>query len=92
MSFQTLISAEELSNHLHQQDWVLVDCRFELADPGWGEEEYRILLFQVQYSHTDPFCWIKIFDMWDATLYLNPKNFVRPCRVLELAYFSGDRL
>ncbi len=31
--YQTLISAEDLQAHLRQPDWVVLDCRFDLASP-----------------------------------------------------------
>lgn len=39
--YTTLISTHELENHLGDPDWVLVDCRFDLADPAKGESDYR---------------------------------------------------
>lgn len=41
MSFTTLISSEQLAGHLDDPAWVVVDCRFSLADPGAGECAYR---------------------------------------------------
>lgn len=38
--FTTLITTEELAANLHDPDWVIVDCRFDLMDKEWGEEEY----------------------------------------------------
>lgn len=40
MPYTTFISVEELSSHLQDPDWVIVDCRFSLADPGKGRREY----------------------------------------------------
>lgn len=36
-----LLSTEELATHLADADWVIVDCRFDLAKPGWGFEQYQ---------------------------------------------------
>jgi thiosulfate/3-mercaptopyruvate sulfurtransferase len=41
--FDTLISTDELANHLNDPKWVLIDCRFDLADKEWGAEEYAVL-------------------------------------------------
>ncbi len=38
--FTTLITAPELARHLDQPDWVVVDCRFDLARPAGGREAY----------------------------------------------------
>jgi thiosulfate/3-mercaptopyruvate sulfurtransferase len=38
MSFTTLVSTGELAAHLG--DWVVVDCRFELANENWGRDQY----------------------------------------------------
>ncbi|HUA88930.1 MAG TPA: sulfurtransferase [Steroidobacteraceae bacterium] len=32
----TLIEPRELSAHLDDADWVIIDCRFDLARPAWG--------------------------------------------------------
>lgn len=41
--FETLISTNELADHLNDQNWVLIDCRFDLTDKEWGAEEYEVL-------------------------------------------------
>jgi len=38
--YTTLIEPAELAAHTHDPDWVVLDCRFELAKPAWGEAEY----------------------------------------------------
>jgi thiosulfate/3-mercaptopyruvate sulfurtransferase len=40
MSYRTVVSTELLATHL--STWVLVDCRFDLRDEGWGREQYRL--------------------------------------------------
>jgi thiosulfate/3-mercaptopyruvate sulfurtransferase len=40
--YTTLITAEELARHIDDPDWVVVDCRFDLANPLAGREGYRI--------------------------------------------------
>jgi thiosulfate/3-mercaptopyruvate sulfurtransferase len=41
MTYTTLISTGELSAHLNDPDWVIVDCRFSLADKEQGRHDYR---------------------------------------------------
>jgi thiosulfate/3-mercaptopyruvate sulfurtransferase len=41
MSYQSLISAVELANHLNKPDWLVFDCRFSLADSSAGARAYR---------------------------------------------------
>jgi thiosulfate/3-mercaptopyruvate sulfurtransferase len=36
MSKGPLLSSEELEQNLRNPDWVIVDCRFDLASPDWG--------------------------------------------------------
>jgi thiosulfate/3-mercaptopyruvate sulfurtransferase len=36
----TLIEPAELAAHLERPDWVIVDCRFDLVRPQWGEDVY----------------------------------------------------
>ncbi|WP_415887153.1 sulfurtransferase [Neptuniibacter sp. QD37_6] len=38
--FATIISAEELQNHISESDWVVFDCRFNLADTSAGKNAY----------------------------------------------------
>lgn len=40
MSFSTLIDPTTLAGVLHRPDIVIVDCRFDLQNPSWGESEY----------------------------------------------------
>ncbi|HVL51839.1 MAG TPA: sulfurtransferase [Actinomycetota bacterium] len=37
----TFISADELSKHLNEKGWVIVDCRYVLGRPQAGKESYR---------------------------------------------------
>lgn len=41
MSYSTLISAAELLPQLENPDWVIIDCRFALANPSAGAYAYR---------------------------------------------------
>lgn len=41
MSYSTLIDVAELSPHVGQDDWLLVDCRSDIADAGAGLRAYR---------------------------------------------------
>jgi thiosulfate/3-mercaptopyruvate sulfurtransferase len=36
----TLIEPHELAAHLEDPDWAIIDCRFDLARPGWGAQVY----------------------------------------------------
>ncbi|MCB0685576.1 MAG: sulfurtransferase [Saprospiraceae bacterium] len=40
MAFTTLIQSKDLIEHLHDQNWVIVDCRFYLGNTAQGELEY----------------------------------------------------
>ena len=39
--YTTLIPVETLAAHLDAPDWLVVDCRFDLAQPAAGETAYR---------------------------------------------------
>ncbi len=41
MNYTTLISAERLHQHLNDPDWIIIDCRFSLADTEAGFKAYR---------------------------------------------------
>lgn len=52
--FTSLISTQELSENLGKPNLVIVDCRFDLADKSWGEEEYaQIHIPGAVYAHQD---------------------------------------
>ena len=54
MDFDTIISTELLSNHLDDPHWVIIDCRFDLADPNWGEQAYlQSHIPGAVYAHLD---------------------------------------
>lgn len=38
--YRDLISTSVLAEHLGDPAWVIVDCRFDLADPAWGQNQY----------------------------------------------------
>lgn len=39
--FTSLISTLELADHLSHPNWIVVDCRFDLANPLWGFKDYQ---------------------------------------------------
>lgn len=54
MTYTTLISAENLHQHLNDRDWIVIDCRFSLADTEAGFKAYRHGHIQnARYAHLD---------------------------------------
>lgn len=54
MFYTTIISTEQLANHLDNPDWVIFDCRFSLADSEAGGKAYRLGHIQnARYVHLD---------------------------------------
>ena len=52
--FDTLIAPSRLAPLLGTPGLVVIDCRFDLERPGWGEEEYsRARLPHARYAHLD---------------------------------------
>ncbi len=52
--FTSIISTAELANHLSNPRWVIVDCRFDLAKPDWGQEAYlKEHIPGAVYAHLD---------------------------------------
>jgi thiosulfate/3-mercaptopyruvate sulfurtransferase len=41
MNFQTILPVAELVRHLEDPTWVVVDCRFSLAEPERGRHDYE---------------------------------------------------
>ena len=51
---KTLIDPSTLARHLHDPDWIVVDCRFDLTNPEKGEELYREAHIPgARYAHLD---------------------------------------
>ena len=54
MAFTTLINVDELASQLHNPNWVVIDCRFSLADTSQGENHFAISRIPgAQYAHLD---------------------------------------
>ncbi|MBA1148941.1 sulfurtransferase [Ectothiorhodospiraceae bacterium WFHF3C12] len=54
MAFHDLIDVDDLAARIDAPDWVVVDCRFDLADPAAGEARYREgRLPGARYAHLD---------------------------------------
>lgn len=54
MTFQTLISAQNLALHLHDPHWIIIDCRHDLADPQAGRAAYVAgHIPGAQFAHLD---------------------------------------
>lgn len=52
--FTTLIDANTLANHVSNPDWVVVDCRFDLADTDAGRRAYEMAHIPgAVYAHLD---------------------------------------
>lgn len=41
MTYTTLIDADALARHINDPDWVILDCRFDLANPELGHNAYE---------------------------------------------------
>ena len=53
-TFSALITTDQLAAHLTDSDWVIVDCRFDLAKPDWGFENYQQgHIAGATYAHLD---------------------------------------
>lgn len=54
MPFQTLISPETLKIYLGDDNWIIVDCRFSLADTAAGRRAYEVAHIPgAVYAHLD---------------------------------------
>lgn len=54
MTYTTLISTETLNQQLNNPDWIIVDCRFSLADTEAGAKAYRHgHIPNARYAHLD---------------------------------------
>lgn len=54
MIYKTLISTSKLARHLYNDDWVIVDCRFQLDDTEAGRQAYLDAHIPgARYAHLD---------------------------------------
>lgn len=54
MKFTTLVSIDELSQHLDDPNWIVFDCRFTLTDPEAGRRAYQHSHIPgARYAHLD---------------------------------------
>jgi thiosulfate/3-mercaptopyruvate sulfurtransferase len=54
MPCTTLISVQELAKCVEARSAIVIDCRFRLDDPAWGEAEYRVSHVPgAVYAHLD---------------------------------------
>lgn len=54
MTYSTLISAADLSKHIFEPGWVILDCRHDLANPDAGARAYAEgHLPNAQFAHLD---------------------------------------
>jgi thiosulfate/3-mercaptopyruvate sulfurtransferase len=52
--FTTLIEPAQLTPHLEDPDWAIIDCRFDLGRPGWGAQAYASgHIPHAVYAHLD---------------------------------------
>jgi len=52
MKFTTLVSADRLTQHLHDPQWVVFDCRFALTRPESGRQAYaKAHIPGARYAH-----------------------------------------
>src|ERR1700683_3565605 len=50
----TLIAPAALATHLAARDWVIIDCRFDLARPEWGAQAFAAgHIPRSLYAHLD---------------------------------------
>jgi len=50
--YKTLIDCHTLALHIHDPQWVVVDCRFALSDPGAGQRAYEAgHIDRARYAH-----------------------------------------
>jgi thiosulfate/3-mercaptopyruvate sulfurtransferase len=54
MEYTTLISAAELARYLQDPNWILIDCRHDLADPDAGRNAYAAAHIPgARFAHLD---------------------------------------
>ena len=44
-----IVTVEWLREHIEDENVRIIDCRFDLANPNWGEKSMRKNIFLMQY-------------------------------------------
>lgn len=54
INYITLVSAETLAQQINNPHWIIIDCRFSLADADAGHKAYRMgHIANARYAHLD---------------------------------------
>jgi len=54
MAYRTLISAADLAQHIQDDNWIMLDCRHDLANPAAGRAAFDAgHIPQAQFAHLD---------------------------------------
>ena len=89
--FTTLIDGSALASQLGRDDVAIFDCRFDLANPGWGESEFaREHIPGAQYLHLDRDLSGPVTPLTGRHPLPEPRDFAR--RIAALGAGAGMQL
>ena len=75
-SYNSTISAKELSDHLDDKNFIIVDCRFDLTNPKQGFKDYQSAHIQgAYYAHLDHDLASPVTDQTGRHPLPDPKTF-----------------
>jgi thiosulfate/3-mercaptopyruvate sulfurtransferase len=78
MFINTLVSTEDLAQHLHDPNWIVLDCRFTLTDPEGGRQAYlKNHIPGARYVHLDEDLSASISDSSGRHPLPDPEAFAR---------------
>ena len=80
MSYEILVSTETMASHLHDPDWLVFDCRFNLDDLDWGFAAYQAgHIPGAVYVHLNEDLSAKITPTTGRHPMPDPEIFARKC-------------
>jgi thiosulfate/3-mercaptopyruvate sulfurtransferase len=87
--YTSLISTDELEANLNSPNWVIVDCRFDLNDKPWGEEEYaQFHIPGAVYAHMDNDLSSPVTPLTGRHPLPEPEVFIKTLRRLGISNSS----
>ena len=87
--YNTLITTNVLVERIKDPKWVLIDCRFDLADKEWGAEEYEVLHIPgAVYAHLEKDICGPITPISGRHPLPDPKNFIAAMQRLGVNHDS----
>ena len=85
MTYTTLISPNELNQHLADPNWAIIDCRFSLDDFGAGQSSYA-------YLKRLPVDFIKVDGAFIRNITEDDVDYALVKSITEMGHFLNKKI